>query len=264
MLKHRIFTAILLLLGLWCIFFVLPITLFIPVVMLICLLAITEVTRMYNYHLVDTLGIMVVFTLICLVLYFISYDTSQIVRIVAIICWCFVVPFILIWQPKSFSHLGLNVLVLLMFVPAFYALIVLYGLLGAWQLISIMAIAWIADIGAYFVGRRFGQHKLVPTISPSKSLEGAFAGLVCVLIYLLILKYFNLTVYLYSYEAVFKFGIILVTVSILGDLIESWFKRVAKVKDSGVLLPGHGGIYDRIDSIIAVVAVAYAMIRGLF
>ena len=126
-----------------------------------------------------------------------------------------------------------------------------------------MAIARVADTGAYFVGKQFGKHKLAPRISPGKSIEGAIGGLVLVIIYLVILKYFNLADYLITYSMAFKFATILTVISIAGDLFESWLKRVAGVKDSGSILPGHGGVFDRIDSLIAVLAIAFAIIRGM-
>jgi phosphatidate cytidylyltransferase len=242
--------------------FAAPESLFVAASWLLCLLGIYELTKMYHFDIINQLGLMAVISLMLFMLYFANYDSSQLVRIGAILTWCFIVPILLVWQPKKFSKTTISCLAVMVFIPAFYALVVLHGLFGPLQLISLMAIAWIADIGAYFVGRRFGKRKLAPSISPGKSVEGAVGGLVLVVIYLLLLKWFNLAIYLTSYAAVFKFALILTSVSIAGDLFESWLKRVAKVKDSGSILPGHGGILDRIDSLIAVLAIAFAMIRG--
>lgn len=269
MLKHRVATAlILLLLTYFLLFgipglFIMPDIVFISVASLFCIAAVYELTKMYKFNLVSQAGLLVLITSILFILSFISYDASQIIRIISILTWCFIVPIILIWQPKQISKLVISALSLIIFVPAFYSIVVLQGLFGSWQLVSIMAVAWVSDIGAYFIGRRFGKHKLASNISPGKSIEGAIGGMVFVMIYLYILKLLNLTIYLPTYFTVFKFAIILTTVGIMGDLLESWFKRVAKVKDSGFLFPGHGGVFDRIDSLIAVLAVAFAMIRGL-
>jgi phosphatidate cytidylyltransferase len=269
MLKHRIVTAIVLFLITYFVLFgipgvlKMPDTVFITLSWLLCIAAVYELTRMYKFHLIAKISLLIIITSLLFFLYFIPYDASQIIRIISILTWCFVVPIILIWQPKDISKPVICGLAIIMFVPAFYSIVVLQGLFGSWQLVSILAIAWVADIGAYFIGRRFGRRKLAPNISPGKTIEGAIGGMIFVIIYLLILKLTNATVYLPSYFTVFKFAIILTTVGIMGDLIESWLKRVADVKDSGCLLPGHGGVFDRIDSLIAVLAVAFAMIRGL-
>ena len=123
------------------------------------------------------------------------------------------------------------------------------------DLLAVMVLVWLADVSAYFVGRAFGQHRLAPVISPKKSWEGALGALVCVALY---------AAWLHSGSG-FSFGsglwssmwiaMLLAVVSICGDLLESWFKRAAGVKDSSNLLPGHGGVFDRIDSLIAVLAV---------
>ncbi|MCC2625231.1 MAG: phosphatidate cytidylyltransferase [Burkholderiales bacterium] len=269
MLIHRTMTALVLffitcflLFGIPGIFRM-PDMVFVSMSWLLCIAAVFELTKMYKFNLIWQIGLLAIITGLLMVLYFIPYDASQIIRIVSILTWCLIVPVILFKQPQNIPKAVICGLAIIIFVPAFYSIVVLQGLFGSLQLISILAIAWVADTGAYFVGRKFGRHKLIPSISPNKTIEGAIGSVVFVIIYLLILKSLNITVYLPTYFAVFKFAIILTIVSILGDLMESWFKRIAKVKDSGNWLPGHGGIFDRIDSLIAVLAVAFAMIRGL-
>ena len=268
MFLQRLSTSIGLLIIVFILFFGIPGVMAIPEIVfiaaawLLCLLGIYELTRMYHFDMLNQIGLMFLVSAILYTLYFIQYDSSQIIRAIAVFTWCFMVPIVLIMQPKKISKLAIAGFVLVIFVPSFYSLVVLHGIFGGVQLLSIIAIAWAADTGAYLVGNKFGKHKLVPHISPGKSIEGVLGGFAAVIIYLLILKYFEVTVYLYSYAAVFKFAFILTSVSILGDLLESWFKRVAKVKDSGNILPGHGGILDRIDSLVAVLALAFAMIRG--
>lgn len=243
--------------------FKMPDMIFITMSWLVCTAAVYELTKMYKFDIISQIGLLGIIVALLMAMYFSSYDASQIIRMVTMLTWCLIIPVILIWQPKNISKIAICGLAIIIFVPAFYSMVVLQGLFGSMQLISLLAIAWFADTGAYFVGRKFGKHKLAPKISPSKTIEGAIGGMVFVIIYLLILKVLNITVYLPTYFTVFKFAILLTIVSIMGDLIESLFKRVANVKDSGSILPGHGGIYDRIDSLIAVIAVSFAMIRGL-
>jgi phosphatidate cytidylyltransferase len=121
---------------------------------------------------------------------------------------------------------------------------------GASLIFYVLGIVWAADIGAFFVGVKFGKHKLRPNVSPGKSIEGLFGG---VMASLAIIAFAALH---YQFEASrmglhLLIGVITVAVSALGDLNESMFKRCAGIKDSGKLLPGHGGIMDRIDSLTA-------------
>ncbi len=263
MLQQRVITGIVLLILAALALFALPLVAFVAVAWLLCLIGVYELTKMYKFDQMNQLGLMLILTLLAFLLYFSRYDPGQIVMVVAILSWCFIVPFILVTQPKRFSTLQISIIAAIVFIPAFYALAKLYELFGPWRLISIMAVAWVSDTGAYFIGRRFGKHKLAPKISPGKSIEGAVGGLVFVCIYLLILKLVGHTIFLYSYSAVFKFALILTSAGIVGDLFESWLKRVAEVKDSGTILPGHGGIFDRLDSLLAILAIAFAMIWGM-
>lgn len=127
--------------------------------------------------------------------------------------------------------------------PTWLALVSMRGI-SPWLLLVVMAAVWIADSTAYFAGRRFGKHKLAPQISPGKTWEGVLGAWLGVSLYGVILCY-SLSL---SYWTIV--GLLGITVlSIMGDLLESLVKRQAGVKDSGSLLPGHGGVLDRIDGL---------------
>jgi len=111
----------------------------------------------------------------------------------------------------------------------------------------LLLLIWVTDSGAYFSGRLFGKHKLSAVISPGKTIEGVLGGL----IYSLLLVYAAITMKVFEYSSALVWvSLIVAFVSVYGDLFESVLKRRAGVKDSGNLLPGHGGILDRIDSLI--------------
>ena len=124
-------------------------------------------------------------------------------------------------------------------------------------LISIMAIVWIADTAAYFSGRTFGRHKLAPHVSPGKTWEGVAGALLALLLYAWIMSGFQSVVAL---PVLLMMVVVLFYFSVLGDLFESWIKRVAGMKDSGTLLPGHGGVLDRIDAMTSALPLAAGML----
>ena len=126
-----------------------------------------------------------------------------------------------------------------------------------WQLLSLLCIVWIADTGAYFAGRAFGRHKLAPSISPGKTWEGVAGGAAGVALYLFVLQASGAagTGPLAGAPG-WSLALTLTALSVLGDLFESLVKRQAGAKDSGTLLPGHGGVLDRIDGLTSTLPVA--------
>ena len=131
-------------------------------------------------------------------------------------------------------------------------------------LLSVMAIVWVADIGAYFSGKAFGKNKLAPSISPGKSWEGAIGGWLAVLIISVLVAATASLPDTFPARMLAKGGwaglvavmTVLSAASVVGDLFESLLKRRAEMKDSSNLLPGHGGVLDRIDALIPVLPVA--------
>jgi phosphatidate cytidylyltransferase len=161
-------------------------------------------------------------------------------------------------QPKPWMLGLVGALTLL---PFWVALVDLHDR-GRWLVLAVAVIVWIADIGAYFSGRAFGKRKLAPAISPNKSWEGVYGGLAGVLLYGLVLLAWSSGGFAPTgWWAAFLAALVLLTaVSVLGDLFESWMKRNAGVKDSGTLLPGHGGVLDRIDALISTLPVAALLV----
>jgi len=133
---------------------------------------------------------------------------------------------------------------------------------GAQLLMFLFLMVWSADVGAYFVGKAFGKNKLMPNVSPGKTFEGFLGGIVFACLLIAIAAY-QLNWSSEQTTTVLLITILITTVSVLGDLNESMFKRQAGVKDSGSILPGHGGILDRIDSLTATAPV-FALCYVLF
>jgi phosphatidate cytidylyltransferase len=187
----------------------------------------------------------------------------------AAVFWCLVVPLVL---NTGISALGATprsirmVTGILVLATTWLALAHARST-GINYLLSVMALVWVADIAAYFGGKAFGRRKLAPAISPGKSWEGALSGWVAVLLLAATWIWIDahvvtdsLSIYSSIYErypllswVVFS---VLTALSVMGDLVESLVKRSAGFKDSSNLLPGHGGVLDRIDALLPVLPVA--------
>lgn len=152
-----------------------------------------------------------------------------------------------IWERSRTLRLGAGILILL---PSWLALVALHAKAAPGFALLVMVLVSAADIGAYFAGRRFGKHKLAPRVSPGKTWEG-FGGAIAVTLITAAVGAWALGVSGRHTGAFAVLCVVTVAVSVLGDLVESMFKRMVGAKDSSALLPGHGGILDRIDSLTA-------------
>jgi len=136
---------------------------------------------------------------------------------------------------------------------------------GAWWLILSLGAVWFADSGAYFIGTRYGKHPMAPAVSPKKSWEGYLGGIITSIIFTpllaIVLREFTPAI---TIAHALIMGIIVSILAPLGDLGISMIKRYFNVKDSGKLIPGHGGALDRLDSILWAAAISYHLINWFF
>lgn len=149
----------------------------------------------------------------------------------------------------------------LIFVPTWAALVTVRSIdidesrfFGGWVVLFILLLVWAADVGAYFAGVRYGRNKMMPAVSPGKTMEGLCGGLTLAFVVMMVVAHWT-KIPADQFTGYYLTGLFTVVASVFGDLSESMFKRSAGVKDSGSILPGHGGILDRIDSLTAAVPI---------
>lgn len=264
MLKQRVLTALVLIpIALWG-FFYLEGGSFAIFIGIVVTLGAWEWARLVG---LEESGSRIGYAAICVVLLILLWNMpswSRFIVLLGVVWWSFAWLLVIgfpettnYWKNNSYKYL----IGLLILVPAWQGLILFKqsGEYGNWIIFSVMIFVWAADIGAYFAGRTWGKDKLAPKVSPGKSWQGFWGGLAAALIiglFIYISTDFIQGKLLLSLICL----IILVIFSVLGDLTESMFKREAGLKDSSNLLPGHGGVLDRIDSLTAAVPVAVLLL----
>lgn len=252
MLRQRVITALILVpLALALLFVANPAGFALGIAPLIGVAA-TEWCRLAGLQRLPQLGYLLIIALLMGLLYYFPVLNNLLLPLA--LCWWLWAAWVLLGfpdrQPQGFFGVpGMLLAGPLLLVVPWFALYTLRGQAGGeWLVLFLFLLIWGADIGAYFAGRRWGRHKLLPRVSPGKTWEGVIGGTLAALVIALLaallkgrtgldIGYFLLVALAVSW------------VSVIGDLVESQFKRCAGVKDSGKLLPGHGGVLDRIDSL---------------
>jgi phosphatidate cytidylyltransferase len=258
MLKQRILTALVLLPIALCGFFLLTGAYFALFIGVVVVLGAWEWARLAGLMAQSMRVAYAAFVGLLLFLMYLTPGIGPWVLAAALIWWG-VATFLVLTYPATSDHWASGicklVIGLLILLPAWQGLILLKQWpMGNWLILSVMVLVWVADIGAYFSGKAFGKRKLAPKVSPGKSWEGVYGGLLVALA-------ITAAVGISREWSVGQFiagllgAAVIVFISIVGDLTESMFKRQSGIKDSSNLLPGHGGVMDRIDSLTAAIPV---------
>ncbi|HGN1707250.1 TPA: phosphatidate cytidylyltransferase [Providencia rettgeri] len=272
MLKYRLLTAIVLIPIVIAALFLLSPVNFGFVVIAVCALGAWEWAQFAGWHSqAKRIGLAVVFAAILLAIQFSIPDITSLANqplvlygLWAGLVWWVVAIILVVTYPATASW-GKSVVIRLLFgvltiIPFYFGMMVLRTIgyqsdtfFGAWWLLYVMLLVWGADSGAYAFGRTIGRNKMAPKVSPGKTWEGLVGGLITAGIISWVFSAYAPIPVMPDYLLVTS--IIVVVVSVFGDLTESMFKRQSGIKDSSHLIPGHGGILDRIDSLTAAIPV---------
>lgn len=259
MLRQRVITASLLAIGLLAGMFYLAPPAFTALMGVFVLLAAWEWSRLAGWQTWQSqFSYVFLSALLMLGLYALHHYWPHLEKAVfwlAVLCW--ILAFWWVWRVQQGHALNYltntvikSLLGLCILLPAWLALSLLHEYYGQVWLLFLLFLIWGADIGAFFSGRRWGKRKLATHISPGKSWEGVWGAMLAAII--LTALYADWQKFDgYASISLILLSLLTVAVSILGDLLESLFKRQMDMKDSSQLLPGHGGVLDRIDSLTA-------------
>lgn len=254
MLKQRIITAIILIpLVLIILFFLSPAAFFI----LTAIMTLGAAWEWSNLMQLKKIASRLLYLLIVLFAAINSYRIPMMTFFVCAFIWWLIATILILFYPRgsrwwSNSIVWRGLMGLLVLVPCFRAInfIRQNSMIGIYTLLFLFVLIWGADSVAYFVGKKWGKTKLAPLVSPGKSWQGLTGALVSSILIALLASWL-MHVPLYALPWGIALSLITVLFSVVGDLFESMLKRQAGLKDSGKLLPGHGGLLDRIDSLTA-------------
>jgi len=269
-LRQRIFTAVMLLLGLVVITTLLPSFIFALVISVVVLLAAWEwcgLTGLTNnrsrFFYLMTIGVMLAALLLVLDIRptTLALDQLRVSVILGLGVLFWVLSSTLLWSyPDNKSQWNekskIAIMGLFALIPVWLAIVQLkYLIPSGFLVISLVLLVAAADVGAYFAGTKFGRTKLAPALSPSKSWEGVWGGLALCLLVGIIMSWAS-NRYIedldaWQFAALIALALLTTYFSVVGDLLESMLKRNQELKDSGRILPGHGGLLDRVDGLIA-------------
>ncbi|PKH22802.1 phosphatidate cytidylyltransferase [Enterobacterales bacterium CwR94] len=282
MLKSRLITAFILIPVVIAALFLLPPAGFAITTLVICMLAAWEwgqlagfKTRHQRIWIAVLCGLLLALMLFTLPAYQHSADVLRIQTSLWVALGWWIVALLLVltypgsasmWRGSQPLRLLFGVLTI---VPFFWGMLALRQFhydtdhaTGAWWLLYVMILVWGADSGAYLFGKMLGKHKLAPKVSPGKTWEGFIGGLITSALIACLFGW--LAPLAVSTTVLLTCSVVAALASVLGDLTESMFKREAGIKDSGNLIPGHGGILDRIDSLTAAVPVFACLLLLVF
>lgn len=261
MLMTRIFTALVLLACFIPAIFYLPDLAWAVLTLLLSLLALHEWAKMIGLAKSTLLTYVAISALCALMLLYdlhenfhgMLFHSLQLFMLVTLF-WLLVVP---IWLAKTctLKNSWLNMALGWFLIGPLWLALVTAKRIDPSMLLIVIATIWIADSAAYFAGKNFGKHKLAPSISPGKTWEGVIGALIAVSVFAAAILYYQ------GFDSWLLLPALwLITIAgVYGDLFESMFKRQANLKDSGQLLPGHGGILDRIDGLVPALPIGVLM-----
>jgi phosphatidate cytidylyltransferase len=247
-LSKRILSAIFLFLIFLYSFFHQNYIYFLLLVSILVFLALYELDRLSGNNKFEK-AIYWLFSIFVYFLIILNYEPIFFIIYFCLFFWIFIAPLALYKKQIIFDSVKFIVYPLIL-IGLFFSVVHLFINNKSLLLFSFF-IVWLSDISAYFFGKKFGKKKLAPNISPGKTLEGIYGAFLANFVFVGFLSTLNPNNF-YNYLAMV---IIIVPLSILGDLFESLIKRSAGKKDSGFFLPGHGGVMDRIDSLCVVLPV---------
>lgn len=265
MLKTRVITALVLLAILLSVLYSKSLVFFLLVTAAFFGAAAWEAARLFRAT-QPVIGAAVWTAVFVLAVYFADAGSVRLLFVLCVAIWAIrLAPSLALGLPAAGS-VGSRLLSVVYGIAVFGCFVAIVALFqhSPLYLLSVMAIVWIADIGAYFAGKAFGKRKLAPSISPGKSWEGAIGGWIAVLVLAGLSAHYPPLADTFAADVLAGLGwagfagvmTLMVAASIVGDLFESQLKRRAEMKDSSNLLPGHGGVLDRIDALIPTLPLA--------